>query len=177
MKRAARTLVLSMFLWAAAALPAAAQFFDYTEIERSGHTLGSFGLGFGILGGDVPFLFAFEADYFIDQHFSIGGLTNFNVESFFMWTLQGVGKYTWDIDANSDFFRQVKPYGQAQMGFAVLDNGDTDTTFLAGFGLGADYFFNSRVALGTNFLFNFGNNIGTENFIFDWQVVTIKYLF
>ena len=144
--------------------------------SRDGKVIGGTSSGFSTIGSETIYITDLSFDYFFHRDISIGYEMLVGIGDFFLWGNQGVGKYTFDIPSN-DWARNLTPYIQMQMGFGLLTNGSTEATFLGGFGWGADYYVDPRWALGTNMLFNFGNDIASKNFAFIWKVVTVKYIF
>jgi hypothetical protein len=145
---------------------------------KAGDMLGGSSVGFATIGGQAAFLTNLEFDYFLDHNFSVGGQMLFAASDFFIWAPQAEAKYTFDINSSdNEWFNDLKPHVQALLGFVVsADNGST-LGFLGGFGFGADYQIRDRWFLGSDMLFEFGNDIADSNAAWFWKVLTVKYLF
>lgn len=145
--------------------------------DREGRILGGTSAGFGIFGSEGAFITDLEADYFLDDHFSVGYEMLFGLGGFFVWGNQVVGKYTLDFHEDN-WLRDFKPYGELLLGVVVVsDSGDSEAGVLGGFGFGGDYFFDPRWGAGTNMMFQFSNDVGGTSFAWIWKMVELKYLF
>jgi hypothetical protein len=172
--------IIRLFLFILLLSPATARAQDYiyTEVDRSQHTLLGSSLGFGVVAGEAVFATDLSADYFVNHNMSLGAQVILGGGDFFVFGPQAVAKYTFDLNGVDEWMTRVKPHAEMLMGLIMASgNGSTDVAFLGGFGMGGDYFLNSRFALGTNMLFEFSNDLGGDNFHFFWKVVTVKYLF
>ena len=113
----------------------------------------------------TAFGIAFNADYFLNQNFSIGPLLQFGVTSdLFQFGPTVQLKYTYDLD------RSLKATLQAGIGFIYAElerrgpNKD-DTSFLIPLGPGLEYRLTDDISVGATLLFNFTDlNVRNENF-------------
>ncbi len=113
----------------------------------------------GTADNDAAFAFGLNADYYLDQHFSVGPLLQFG----FTGDLTQVGlsaqaKYTFDLPR----VPELKPHLQGGLGFLHVDMDqppagpkDSDTGFLVPFGGGFDLELSKNLLLGTTLLLNF----------------------
>jgi hypothetical protein len=119
------------------------------------------GLQEGTYDNNTAFALVFNADYFLDDHFSVGPLFQFG----FTGDLTQVGismqsKYTFDLRKVS----QVKPHLQGGLGFIHVDmdrppvvpgGEDSDLAFLIPFGGGFDIELSKNLSVGSTLLLNF----------------------
>ncbi len=119
------------------------------------------GLQEGTFDNNTAFALVFNADYFLDNHFSVGPLFQFG----FTGDLTQVGismqsKYTFDLPK----IPKVKPHLQGGLGFIHVDmdrppvtpNGqDSDLAFLIPFGGGFDVELSKNLSIGSTLLLNF----------------------
>jgi hypothetical protein len=108
---------------------------------------------------------AFNADYFLNQNFSIGPLLQFGVtDDFFQFGPTVQLKYTYDLD------QRLIATLQAGIGFlyAELERRGPDrddTSFLIPLGPGLEYRLTDDISIGGTLLFNFTDlNVRNENF-------------
>ncbi len=118
------------------------------------------GLQEGTYDNNTAFALVFNADYFLDNHFSVGPLFQLG----FTGDLTQVGismqsKYTFDLPKVS----KVKPHLQGGLGFIQVDldtppaapSEDSDLAFLIPFGGGFDFELSKNLSVGSTLLLNF----------------------
>ncbi len=122
------------------------------------------GLQAGTADDEVAFGIGLKADYYLDQHFSLGPLLQFG----FTGDLTQVGlsaqaKYTFDLPR----IPELKPHLQGGLGFIHVDIDctppfppgcdDSDTGFLVPFGGGFELELSKNLLVGTTLLLNFND--------------------
>ncbi len=118
------------------------------------------GLQAGTADDEVAFAIGLNADYYLDQHFSLGPLLQFG----FTGDLTQVGlsaqaKYTFDLPR----IPELKPHLQGGLGFIHVDIDcvqpcdDSDTGFLVPFGGGFELELSKNLLVGTTLLLNFND--------------------
>ncbi len=119
------------------------------------------GIQEGTFDNNTAFALVFNADYFLDDHFSLGPLFQLG----FTGDLTQVGisaqsKYTFDLPK----MRKVKPHLQGGLGFIQVDmdrppvtatGQDSDLGFLIPFGGGFDLELSKNLSVGSTLLLNF----------------------
>lgn len=118
------------------------------------------GIQEGTFDNNTAFALVFNADYFLDDHFSLGPLFQLG----FTGDLTQVGisvqsKYTFDLPK----VRKVKPHLQGGLGFIQVDldvppasaSEDSDLGFLIPFGGGFDLELSKNLSVGSTLLLNF----------------------
>jgi len=118
------------------------------------------GLQEGTFDNNTAFALVFNADYFLDNHFSVGPLFQLG----FTGDLTQVGlsvqsKYTFDLPKAP----KVKPHLQGGLGFIHVDmdrppvqgSQDSDLAFLIPFGGGFDLELSKNLSVGSTLLLNF----------------------
>ena len=151
----------------------------FLEVDRTEHVFAGSSIGFAVLDGEATFLTNLEGDFFFTHNLSLGGQMLFSTNSdVFAMGMQGVAKYTFDLRNVDSWLEPLKPHTQILMGLLIVDAPVVDTSagFLGGFGFGADYFLNSRLAVGTDMLFQFSSEAAVD-FGFFWKFANVKYLF
>lgn len=168
--------LIAMMLSAALMLPAT---FAHSQTYKNpaGHLAGQLGAGFAIGPGDPAASMAMSLEYYITNNLSIVPRFTIDVQSNArFYTITGDLRYTVPVSADDRF--QV--FGEGGAGVAIGDGdrpvGD-DTAFQFEFGAGANYFFTDRAAIGTEALITVPIDFYGDDFAFQWQVVTLKYIF
>lgn len=114
------------------------------------------GGGMGLLGStpdDTAFAVNGNADYFVNEHFSIGPLVQLGfTDDMTMLGVSGQGKY-WITSPLSGDRGQL--YLQSGLGFAHADFRADDSSWLVPIGIGYDYALTPGVNLTSAFLVNF----------------------
>jgi hypothetical protein len=132
------------------------------------------GLQAGTADG-TAFALGFKADYYLDEHFSLGPLLQFG----FTGDLTQVGmsaqaKYTFDMPR----IPELKPHLQGGLGFIHVNvdcpplpcagGDDNDTGFLIPFGGGFEFEISRNAQLGTTLLLNFTDADVSPNLFMSW---------
>jgi hypothetical protein len=141
-----------------------------------------FKAGIGFSSDPTTFLMTYQADFFLHPSIALGPLFQFGVSDddfFFAPTLNAQALFDLPVEG----LEALKPCFQFGLGLLYLDKdrwwGDKDDVgFLINLGLGLEYFLTDYFALGTNFLFNvMPADVLGDNFIFGWQVITLRFQF
>ncbi len=152
--------------------------YDRRDRAKDWQIGGSLGFYSSVRGQDAVSLGFTGAYYFTDNvrlmpRLSIGfddGLTIF--------TLMGDVHYVFDIKSGPTGLRALKPFAGGGLGLNIADQGNNTygafTIALAG---GLDYYLTRGFSLGTEMDFMIPVTLGGDTFIFQWQVITAKYLF
>jgi hypothetical protein len=138
--------------------------------------------GVGFTADPGSFLTSILADFRVLPTLSVGPLMQFGISgnTFLIAPTLNV-QYTLPVTVNGA--EQLKPFAQGGMGLVYIEKdlpgpNAYDTDFLINFGLGADYWLNNRMAVGSNFLFNFvPGKVLDEAFFLSWQFLTFRYNF
>jgi len=164
--------VVALVLAAQAAPAAAASYKD-----RQGGFGAQFGLGFDVFGGDAGFSMAGAAEAFLTKEVSLVPRFTIDIhDGANIYTITGDLRYTLDLQGAE----RLQPFAEIGAGVAFLDAdaaNANETAFQFEFGGGANYYVADNVALGTEMLFTFPIDMWTEDFLWQWQVVTARVLF
>lgn len=159
---------------------AAAQDFSYREGRFQ---LGG-GLGFAAsVFGDTGFHFGADMRYYITDNISIAPRMSFSFHNRFGfdWTVfsfMADALYHFDIKAASPALRKLVPFVGFGMGVdAIFGDGDDEAAFALEIPVGAEYYILPKLSLGTQMNFNFPVHRFGDNFFFQWQVATVRYIF
>ena len=127
---------------------------------------------------DTVFALSFNADYHLDEDFSVGPLLQFGIGGdLFQMGISGQARYVFQ----NPRFPEVRPHLQGGLGFLFVDadivnpspppgrvNRD-DLGFLVPFGGGVDFQLDKNVLLGTTLLLNFTDaDVGQDNLFMTW---------
>ena len=145
----------------------------------AGEWTGGIGLGFTL--DPDSFLTSLNADYALDENYSVGPLIQFgNSDDDTIFTASAQIKRYIDLDDSET----VRPYAQVGAGIAFLDKDEDGGRtrdglgFLFNVGIGADFPIDDNISLGTSILFNIlPAKVAGENFFFSWQVLSVKISF
>ena len=107
---------------------------------------------------DTVFALGFNADYYLDENFSVGPLLQFGIGgNLSQMGISGQARYVFQ----NPRFPGIKPHLQGGLGFLYVDldqpggGDDDDLGFLVPFGGGFDFVLDKNVLLGTTLLLNF----------------------
>ncbi|MEW6778267.1 MAG: outer membrane beta-barrel protein [Bdellovibrionota bacterium] len=171
MKITAKIAFVLAFALCLAAAPARAGNFD----DRKGAFAAQYGIGLDIIDGDAGFSMAFEGEYFFHQNVSIVPRLSLDLhDGVTIFTITGDARYTFDLREP-----RFQPFVEMGAGVAIgdPDGGDSEAAFQFEFGGGANYYFTDNFAAGSEMLFTFPIDLFDENFAWQWQVVTVRYIF
>jgi len=141
--------------------------------------------GIGFIAEPDAFLLGLGLDYGVAEFMSLGPLLQLGIsddDTIVAPTLNfhfGIPL----LGASNQYLRRLEPFVQAGLGMAYIEKErgnqeDDDVGFLMNGGVGAQYWLNDEIAVGTSMLFNgMPEDVVDENFFFSWQVVTFRYRF
>ena len=119
------------------------------------------GLQSGTADDDTALALVFNADYYLDQHFSLGPLLQFGFTGdLSQFGMSAQAKYTFDLPR----VPELKPHLQGGLGFLHMDmdrppipagGEDSDLGFLVPFGGGFELELSRNLLVGTTLLLNF----------------------
>ena len=138
--------------------------------------------GVGFTADPSAFLMTLEVPWAADELVSVGPLVQLAVSDddvLFAPTLQ-----VYLTPRLGGEYDEIRPYAHLGMGLAYLEKDgrrprdDEDTDFLLTLGTGVEYAVRENLFLGTGLLFDVipGGVVG-ENFIFGWQLLTVRVAF
>ncbi len=173
MKITAKIAFVLAFALCLAAAPARAGNFD----DRQGSFAAQYGIGLDIFDGEAGFSMAFAGEYFFHQNVSIVPRLSLDLHGDgTIFTITGDARYTFDVREP-----RFQPFVEMGAGVAIGDvdapGVDSEAAFQFEFGGGANYYFTDQFGVGSEMLFTFPIDLFDENFVWQWQVVTARYIF
>ena len=146
---------------------------------------GRFQIGGGLGGvfsvfGDEAFSLGFDARYYFTQNISISPRLAFGFDSAYtMFFFLVDAFYHLDIKSANEALRKLVPFFGFGMGVDVIkpDRVDARAAFTIEFPFGVEYYLLDQFSLGTKMIFNIPVHQFGDNFFFQWQVITARYLF
>lgn len=161
---------------------------EYADPARKGKFQPSLGIGFAAsIGNEEAFLLGLEFGYFVHQNVVIMPRIAFGLDdSYQLYLFMVDARYVFDISHPK--LTHLKPFVGLGVGAAVLhfdvpdrvgtfsvDN--TDAAFTFEIPVGFDYTLPKNFSVGTEMQFTIPISLYDDNFLFQWQVVTARYLF
>ena len=139
------------------------------------------GTGLGFTVDPTTFALGAEGAYYFTPNISINPRIAFGFGDDFLFMIMADGRYTFDISHAK--LLDLKPFAGFGLGVVIGDPegpDDTDVAFAFEIPVGFDYYlsnYNPNISLGTEMQFMIPIDLFDDNFMFQWLLVTFKYLF
>ncbi len=169
---------LALGMLGTVATSAASAQYDRRDRAQDWQIGGSLGFYSSALGRSAVSLGFTGAYYFTDNVRLMPRLSLGFDDGLTLFTLMGDVHYVFDIKSGPIGLRALKPFAGGGLGINIADTGgNTYAGFTIALAGGLDYYLTRGFSLGTEMDFMIPITLAGDNFIFQWQVVTAKYLF
>ncbi len=155
--------------------------------ETQRHTGGPFAVqaGLGFTADPDAFLMNFEADFRVNDAFSVGAMLHLGLDDDVKFVYSAAyARYSFDLSGLNADLAKLTPFVQGGLGFTHIEKDvpgggdDDDLGFLINFGVGVEYPLTDRFSIASKMLFNIlPADVLDENFYYSWEIAALRYRF